>query len=146
MAEKDMGIYSSVENALEAINKNHPKITKYETVWWGDKQTASGNMSNRGYVIGFKNVLMKSQWRLDYDPIKKVHINWTQEVPGSDTLKECYQITSYVFGVDEKVWQYYIAWTKTRFQEIPQNIKSRLDAGGITSWNGHVWQRVFTDK
>lgn len=146
MAEMDMGIFSSVEAAQEAIRQNHPKIKNYDSPWWGDKQTQSGNMSNRGYVIGFRDPSSKAQWRLDYDPIKKVHINWTQEVPGSETLKECYRITSYVFSKDENVWLYYAAWTKTRFNDIPPEIKSRLDAGGITSWNGKVWQRVFAGE
>lgn len=138
MAEIDMGEFSTVEKAREAILRNHDKIKSYDIAWWGDKQTQSGNMSNRGYVIGFKNPASKAQWRLDFDPIKKVHINWTQERPGFETLKECYRIPSLVFQLDEKVWQYYCAWTKTRFEEIPQQIKARLDAGGITSWNGHI--------
>jgi len=82
MAEIDMGEFSTVEKALEAIQKNHDKIKGYDVPWWGDKQTQSGNMSNRGYVIGFKNIAANAQWRLDYDPIKKVHINWTQERQG----------------------------------------------------------------
>lgn len=93
MPEVDMGEFSSVEAALAAIKSNHPRIADYRAPWWGDKDTVSGNMINRGYVIGFRDDASHAQWRLDYDETKKLHINWTHDVTGQETSKECYRIS-----------------------------------------------------
>jgi hypothetical protein len=138
MAEKDMGEFSSFQTAVTAILTNHNKIMSYDTPWWGDKETDSGNMSNRGYVIGFKDVGSSTQWRLDYDPIKKLHINWTQNIVGAEANKECYQIAS--IRPQDTMWDYYVSWTKSRFDAIPGDIKARLDkVGGVKAWNGRFW-------
>ena len=138
MAEKDMGLFSSVENAREAIKSKHPGPPEYGEPWWGDKETDSGNMSNRGYVIGFKDTKTHAQWRLDFDQNKKLHINWTQEVPSSETLKECYRVSS--IRPQDTLWDYYVGWTKNRFDSIPSEIKDRLDkVGGTKKWSGRYW-------
>lgn len=138
MAEIDMGEFSSIEKALEEISKNHPRIAAYATPWWGDKATESGNMNNRGFVIGFKDAGSNAQWRLDYDHMKRLHINWTQELPREDTLKECYRISS--IRPQDTLWDYYIGWTRPRADSIPGDIKARLDgAGGAKKWSGSYW-------
>jgi hypothetical protein len=137
MGEIDMGEFSSFDKAMEKILANHPKVPLYKEPWWGDKETESGNLSNRGYVIGFKNAESSAQYRLDYDLAKKLHINWTQEVPGS-TLKECYRISS--IRPQDTMWDYYLGWTKSRADNIPADIKARLDKiGGVKKWNGRGW-------
>ena len=137
MAEQEMGVFSSLQAAMDRIKKEHSHILSYDTPWWGDKETESGNMSNRGYVIGFKDAGTKSQWRLDYDPQKKLHVNWTQELAES-TVKECYRIFS--TRPQDTMWDYYVAWTKTRADDIPAEIKARLDkVGGTKKWNGRYW-------
>ena len=55
VSEIGKGVFSSFQTAMAKIKKNHSKISEYETPWWGDKETTSGNLSNRGYVIGFRN-------------------------------------------------------------------------------------------
>ena len=40
--------------------------------FWG---TRGGNIGNIGKVIGWKSADGKKRWRLDYDPVKGVHIN-----------------------------------------------------------------------
>jgi hypothetical protein len=129
-------VFSSVESAIEKIKSNH-KGLNYETPWWGDKETDSGLLSNRGYVIGFCDKNNNTQWRLDYDESKKLHINWTQKLPGT-TNKECYQIRS--IRPQDTLWDYYVSWTSPRIDEIPKDIKERLDKiGGIKKWNGRSW-------
>jgi hypothetical protein len=138
MPEIDMGEFSSIDAAREAIMKRHPKTAQYADPWWGDKQSESGNLSTRGYVIGFKDVRTSAQWRLDYDEIKKLHINWTQEVRGSETLKECYRISS--IRPRDELFDYYVGWTRPRSDDIPAEIKDRLDkVGGTKTWNGRYW-------
>lgn len=138
MPEKDMGKFSSIDTAREEIKKNHPRTADYGTAWWGDKETESGNLSNRGYVIGFKDLATHAQWRLDYDENKKLHINWTQEVQGRETLKECYCISS--IRPRDTLLDYYVGWTRPRSDEIPEDIKARLDnVGGAKKWNGRYW-------
>ena len=137
MAEIDMGESSSFETAMEAIKKNHHRVQSYNVAWWGDKESESGNMSNRGYVIGFKDPGSSAQWRLDFDPGKKLHINWTQELVGG-TTKECYRISS--IRPADTMWDYYVSWTKSRADEIPADVKARLDKiGGTKTWNGRSW-------
>jgi len=88
-------------------------------------------------VIGFKNVESSAQYRFDYDPAKKLHVNWTQEVKDA-TLKECYRIFS--IRPQDTMWDYYIAWTRSRAEKIPDDIKARLDkVGGVKKWNGRGW-------
>ena len=138
MPEIEMGEFSSVEAARAEIKKNHPGIENYTTPWWGDKETESGNLSNRGYVIGFRNKAVSARWRLDYDEKKKLHINWIQEVSGQETSKECYRISS-IRPIDT-LWDYYVGWTKPRSDDIPEEIKVRLDkVGGTKKWNGRYW-------
>jgi hypothetical protein len=138
MGEIDMGEFSSVDAARAAIKRNHPRVADYAPPWWGDKETASGNMSNRGFVIGFRDERTSAQWRLDYDEIKKLHINWTQELSGRDTLKECYRIAS--IRPQETLWDYLVGWTRPRSDDIPTEIKARLDKdGGAKRWNGRYW-------
>ena len=137
MPEIDKGEFSSVDAARAEIDKNHPRIASYDTPWWGDKDTESGNLSNRGYVIGFKDLGKSAQWRLDYDEKKKLHINWTQELPKSATDKECYRISS--IRPESTLWDYYVGWTKSRLDEIPKDVKDRLDQGGTKKWNGRAW-------
>ena len=138
MPEIDKGTFASFESAMSAIEQNHPKATNYATAWWGDKETESGNLSNRGYVIGFRDVASSAQWRLDYDEKKRLHINWTQEVKGAETLKECYQISS--IRPQDTLWDFYVSWTRPRVDDIPAEIKARLDkVGGTKSWSGRYW-------
>ncbi len=138
MPEVDMGEFGSFDLAMAAIKKNHHKVGTYDTPWWGDKETESGNMSNRGYVIGFKCSASSAQWRLDYDQNKRLHINWTQEVQGEETLKECYRIAS--IRPQDTLWDYYVGWTRARADQIPGDIKARLDkVGGSKTWNGRYW-------
>ncbi len=138
MAEKDMGEFGSIDLALAAIKDKHKDVASYDVPWWGDKATESGNMNNRGYVIGFKNPLKSAQWRLDYDQIKKLHINWTQENQGEETTKECYRISS--IRPEGTLWDYYVGWTRPRADNIPSDIKLRLDMnGGTKTWNGRYW-------
>jgi hypothetical protein len=95
-------------------------------------------MSNRGYVIGFRDPTSHAQWRLDYDETKKLHINWTQEVAGSETSKECYRVSS--IRPRDTLWDYYVSWTRQRFEDIPADIKARLDkVGGAKKWTGRSW-------
>ena len=138
MAEIDMGEFSSIDAARAEISKNHPRVLDYSTPWWGDKESESGNLSNRGYVIGFKDIASRAQWRLDYDEKKKLHINWTQEVSGQETLKQCYQISS--IRPRDTLTDYYVGWTRPRADDIPLEIKGRIDkVGGNKSWNGRYW-------
>jgi hypothetical protein len=138
MPEVDMGEFSSVESALAAIKTNHSRIADYRTAWWGDKETDSGNLSNRGYVIGFKDDASHAQWRLDYDENKKLHINWTHDVTGQETSKECYRIAS--IRPVGTLWDYYVGWTRPRVDDVPGDIKGRLDkVGGEKTWNGRAW-------
>jgi hypothetical protein len=138
MPEVDMGEYSSFQTAMAKIKTNHTNVASYDAPWWGDKETESGNLSNRGYVIGFKNRAMNAQWRLDYDQNKKLHINWTQEIHGQETLKECYRIFS--IRATDTLWEYYVSWTSSRFDDVPADIKARLDkVGGVKNWNGRAW-------
>lgn len=88
MPEVDLGEFGTIDAARNAILKQHRKIASYDTPWWGDQDTESGNLCNRGRVIGFCDLKTHAQWRLDYDETKKLHINWTQTVHGS-TLTAC---------------------------------------------------------
>jgi hypothetical protein len=145
MAEQDMGEFTSLETARDRIKENHSRILSYDTPWWGDKETDSGNMSNRGYVIGFKDGGSRSQWRLDYDPQKKLHVNWTHDL-AEGTVKECYRISSNRISSirpQDTMWDYYVAWTKTRADDIPAEIKARLDkVGGTKEWKGRYWAKA----
>jgi hypothetical protein len=136
MPEIDMGEFSSFEKTIAQIKSEHPKISDYITPWWGDKQTDSGNMLNRGYVIGFRDIGSHAQWRLDYDEVKKLHINWTQEVARAETVKQCYRISS--IRPRDDLWDYYISWTRKIGQDnIPSDIKGRL--GENKKWGGRYW-------
>jgi len=137
VSEKDMGSFSSFDTAMAAIKANHGNVASYEEAWWGDKQTESGLMSNRGFVIGFKDPGSRAQWRLDYDEQKRLHINWTHELTGG-TVKECYRIDS--IRPQSTLWDYYVAWTARRVDAIPQDVKARLDkVGGEKHWKGRYW-------
>jgi hypothetical protein len=137
MGEIDMGEFSSFDKALKQIVANHSKVTLYKEPWWGDKETDSGNMSNRGFIIGSRIRNQAPNTGSTSISRKKLHINWTQEVPGS-TLKECYRIFS--IRPQDTMWDYYIGWTKSRHDQIPDDIKARLDkVGGVKKWNGRGW-------
>ena len=128
----------TLEAARDLIKTRHPDIASYDTPWWGNKQTESGNLNNRGYVIGFRNTAKQAQWRLDYDEKKGLHINWTQEVKGSETTKECYLLSS--TRPQDTLYDYYVGWTRPRSDEIPAEIKAALDkVGGTKTWNGRYW-------
>jgi hypothetical protein len=135
VSEIDKGVFSSFQAAMAKIKENHSKISEYETPWWGDRQTE--HIKNRGYVIGLKNATNSAQWRLDYDPMKKLHINWTHELKGG-TVKEYYQISS--TRPQSDLWDYYVSWTKSRSDDIPPEIKGRLDeVNGVKKWYGRFW-------
>jgi hypothetical protein len=124
-------LFSSVEVAIDQMKKDHPGT--YAAPWWGDKFT--DNIKNRGYVIGWKDNTKNARWRLDYDNDKRLHINWVQDVTGSEQKKECYKINALNF--EQTMFDYYAGWTKPRYDEIPQDIKTRLGESKI--WYGTYW-------
>lgn len=125
--------FSSVEAAAKTIKQEHPGV--YNEPWWGDKDTQ--NIKNRGYVIGWKDVASKSRWRLDYDPGKKLHINWVQDQQGGEQRKVCYRINT--VKKEETMFDYFIDWTKNNYQKIPTDIKARLDRDSVKKWYNHFW-------
>lgn len=132
MAEKDMGEFASIESALAEITARHKDIAQYADPWWGDKD--SENMKNRGFVIGFRNDSRGARWRLDYDPIKKLHVNWSQDVQGQEATKECYRVFS--IRPMDTMFDYYVGWTRARIDDVPGDIKGRL---GNKKWHGRGW-------
>jgi len=139
MSEIDMGEFTSFETALAEIKKNHSNTPNYSEPWWGDKESGSGNLKNRGFVIGFRDTKTNTQWRLDYDKLKRLHINWTKDGKmGQETIKECYRISS--TRPQDTLFDHYISWTRSRADDIPEDIKGRLDkVGGVKKWNGRYW-------
>jgi hypothetical protein len=132
MAEQDMGGFSSVESAITAMTSGHLNIA-YDAPWWGDKVTQG--IRNRGFVIGFRNDEMGARWRLDFDPVKQLHINWSQDVPGGEAVKECYRVVS--LRPRDTLFDYYVGWTRRHFDSIPADVKERL--GSEKRWNGRYW-------
>jgi hypothetical protein len=132
VAEVDKGEFASVEAARAAMEAEHDNIAGYPTPWWGDKDTE--NMKNRGFVIGFRNDVSGARWRLDFDPGKKLHINWSQDVQGQEATKHCYRVGS-IRGHDT-LFDYYTGWTRPRVDDVPGDIKGRL---GTKKWNGRCW-------
>jgi hypothetical protein len=40
----------------------------------------------------------------------------------------------------DTMWDYYVSWTKSRADQIPGDVKARLDKiGGTKTWNGRAW-------
>ncbi|MBK8097741.1 MAG: hypothetical protein IPK26_11575 [Planctomycetes bacterium] len=123
--------FSSVETAKAQMEADHPG--SYTAPWWGDKATE--HINNRGFVIGFQDTSKAARWRLDYDPQKGLHINWVQDIKGSDQAKECYKISS--IRAETTMQDYMIGWTKSRHDDIPADIKQRL--GADKQWRGAYW-------
>lgn len=133
MAEKDMGSFASFESAKSALLDGHKEIASYDVPWWGDKETEG--IKNRGFVIGFKNEAKSARWRLDYDPVKGLHVNWSQDNRGGEATKECYRISS--TRAQDTLNDYFVSWPRSHFEDIPADIKERLGAG--KKWQGRYW-------
>lgn len=75
MSEKSCGIiHTDVEDAINHAYLGLAQGNKalLSEPYWG---TRGGNIANIGKVIGWTTLDNRKRWRLDFDPIKGVHIN-----------------------------------------------------------------------
>lgn len=75
MSEKSCGrIHDDVEDAINhaylgLVQGNKQLLSE---PYWG---TRGGNIANIGKVIGWATLDGRKRWRLDFDPIKGIHLN-----------------------------------------------------------------------
>src|ERR1043165_2723524 len=73
MSEKPCGVlHSSIDEAIEHTYRGLGGRYFLSQPVWG---TRGGNIGNVGKVIGWATPDGRKRWRLDYDPVKGVHIN-----------------------------------------------------------------------
>ncbi len=75
MSEIICGIlHSNIEDAIEHAYAGlvHGHKSLLSKPYWG---TRGGNIANVGKVIGWMTLDGRKRWRLDYDPVKGVHLN-----------------------------------------------------------------------
>jgi hypothetical protein len=75
MNERPCGIiHNDVEDAIQhaylGLVQGHKRLLSEP--YWG---TRGGNIANVGKVIGWATPDGRKRWRLDYDPVKGVHLN-----------------------------------------------------------------------
>jgi hypothetical protein len=139
------GQHRSIEDALRCVeleklgDASFGSIDAGENLWWGSKDTP--NMSNLGMVIGLWNRAAGIRWRLDYDPVKKMHIN--QENLNADSKnKKIYHpiFVGHILSIyDEEYWMrhYWKLWTNGNTDKLPPQVMAKL--GGKTRWMGRFW-------
>ena len=123
--------FSSIEAAKATMLEEHPG--DYRVPWRGVKDSA--HIENLGMVVGFRDESKKQRWRIDYDPDKGLHINRSQDLPGG-AQKACRKIRG-VRNAPTSMADYMIDVAKTRHDEIPAEVKSKL--GSRTVWTGRAW-------
>lgn len=75
MSERRCGvIHRNVEEAIEHAYLGLVQGNKHllSQPYWGNR---GGNIGNIGKVIGWMTLDGRRRWRLDYDPVKGVHLN-----------------------------------------------------------------------
>jgi hypothetical protein len=104
-------------------------IPEGENLWWGDKD--ADHIKNRGYVIGLWNRVTGDRWRIDYDPVKGLHLNQDNKNHEEKTM---YPIQS--FSPLLRCMEIMVALTDRNVDKIPPDIQGRL---GNVKWYGRFW-------
>ena len=106
MRETDCGhIHFNVEDAILHARQNLQCVDSVPV--WGTK---TGLMANFGRVIGYQSGDHLKRWRLDYDPIKGVHIN-EEDSTTKPSRKVVHRVPRYIMNGDEVLMIYWRKWT-----------------------------------
>ncbi len=129
--------FTAIGTALERVRKDHPG--DYSEPLWGTKNTL--HLKNLGFVIGMKDPA-KTQWyRVDFDPDKKLHINWEQDTRshGEKTarLKECYLVRPHILDPEDEMYTWWRSMTLHHCTELPEEIRAKMGVNGV--WRGAFW-------
>jgi hypothetical protein len=136
MAELECGMtHVSFEDALRCAARKRQGNAPFGSIpdgvnlWWGDKDAL--NLKNRGYVIGLWNPHTGDRWRIDYDPVKGLHVNQ------DNVLSEEKIMHPISCGAPDLRWlEIVIGLTDRNIDRIPDAVKRRR---GKRKWYGRFW-------
>lgn len=137
-------IFTAIGTAIRLITTERHK-GDYTEPLWGRKNSL--NLKNRGMVIGYKDV-RKSQWyRVDFDHVKGLHINWEQDAAdctGSKTrLKWCYRIQPHIISPEDEMYTWWRSATLHHTNDLPDDIKALMNhKTGRYIWRGAYWSET----
>jgi hypothetical protein len=130
-------IFTAVGTAIERAKEHHPGL--YHTPVWGTKNTA--HLKNLGFVIGYSDDAKSQSFRIDYDPLKLLHINWEQDTVdqrGSKVrLKECYRVRPHILNPEDEMYTWWRSYTLHHCTELPADIEAKMGVNGV--WRGAFW-------
>lgn len=129
--------FTAIGTALELVRADHPG--DYAEPLWGTKDTQ--HLKNLGFVIGLKDP-RKTQWyRIDFDPDKKLHINWEQDTQSHGgkkaRLKECYLVRPHILDPEDEMYTWWRSMTLHHCTELPEDIRAKMGVKGV--WRGAFW-------
>lgn len=129
--------FTAIGTALDRVRKDHPG--EYSEPLWGEKDTK--HLKNLGFVIGMTDPV-KTQWyRVDFDPEKKLHINWEQDTNDhlgrKARLKECYLVRPHILDPEDEMYTWWRSMTLHYCTELPDSIRAKMGGKGV--WRGAFW-------
>ena len=105
MAEIDCGIYHShIGEAVVCARSRLGLTPETEHPLVGTK---TNRLANSGQIIGFTDSTGLKRWRVDWDPIKKVHVN-EEDYSGATSRKVCHKVN---LSSDEWVMRWWKKFT-----------------------------------
>lgn len=144
----------TLEAAVQHI-KNEHQGHKFNVPWWG--QSNSAHIKNAGYVIGFKSDQNdKITWRLDYDPVKGLHINYSDST-AAETRKVWHKITALTkypawplplpaLSAEENQHALWLFWTRNLHVANPPDETQKAQIVAKMGYTWDVHKAVLADK
>jgi hypothetical protein len=124
MSEKiceDGMVHTSVEDAIAHVVEQEGA---FNDPMWGDKYTT--NLRNIGMVIGRQQADPRISWRLDYDPVKGLHLNFEDKTVQEKRAIYHKIAAPFLKTPEELMVEYWLAWTKKNCDKIPHDLAQQF--------------------